>query len=68
MQSFACAACLLDASYCDILILSEMSSLLHAANMLIIKLQRMMLERNGEDEPTAARAKGPPAPKRFKFL
>ena len=44
IQSLACAACLLDPSYCDILMPSEMSSLLHAANMLIIKLQRRMLE------------------------
>ena len=59
IQSLACTACLLDPSYCDILTPSEMSSLLQAAEEDV---------RNGEDEPTAARATGPPAPKCFKFL
>jgi len=61
------AACLLDPSYCDILMPSEMSSLLHATNMLIIKLQRRMSEM-AKMNRQLQRATGPPAPKRFKFL
>ena len=68
IQSLACAACLLDPSYCDILMPGEMYSLLHAANMLIIKLQRRMLEMAKMNRQLYVQRVLVPAPKCFKLL
>jgi hAT family C-terminal dimerisation region len=61
-------ACLLDPSYCNVLLSADLSSLLHAAKMLIIKLSQENTDGEAEPSPHDSSDNGNPALKRFKFL
>jgi hypothetical protein len=60
------AACLLDPSLADVLLSPDLSSLLHAAKMMILKLSGQGLSSSNDATPDSS--VGPPALKRFKFL
>jgi hypothetical protein len=60
------AACLLDPSLADVLLSPDLSSLLHAAKMMILKLSGQGLSSSNDATPDSSA--GPPALKRFKFL